>query len=144
MSPALRASTVLFEIERHAVWVYGAGLELAQPTPFLASAARRERLIARILHTSEALRDLLPRVPGAGLDPDEAVDVAVVLRCALETWERARVAWQGDQQCHAVTTALAELTEIGDAVGDVLASLSNPRDDSEILTMYESCSRKVQ
>jgi len=124
MSRATRDATVLDDIERHAVALYAAGLDLMHNPARFASLKRRSRIVARLLRTTEALRTLLPHVRTAGVNPDDAADVGVVLGRAVETWDCSVLLWQEDDEWNAVTAAVAELVEIADAMDNELASLS--------------------
>jgi len=93
--------------------------------------AQNQQLLPRILQTSEAFNETASRFTDARHDPDEALDVALILGRALKHWNRARVLWQADPRHSALRAAAAELANAGERLEDALALPPFPNEESQ-------------
>lgn len=121
MSSVVRDWTAMLnEIERHVAWFYAAAVRVATDTA--PRPVSEERFLRRVLRTTETFRTAIGWLHAVKPHPDEILDLAVILRRALEHWERARTAWHSDASYAAVSAAAGELAETAEALEDVVAT----------------------
>ncbi|MGH9242170.1 MAG: hypothetical protein ACRD3G_29330 [Vicinamibacterales bacterium] len=110
----------LKDIERHVAWFYAAAVRAATDNPDRLSVERDQRLLRRVLRTSEAFTTSVGWLREVKPNPDEILDLAVILTRALDYWNEARARWQTDARRAALSAAAAELAEAADALQDAI------------------------
>ena len=110
----------LKDIERQIAWFYAAAVRAATSKSRRAHAERDERLLRRVLRTSEAFTASIGWLHEVKPNPDEILDLAVILTRALDYWNEARARWQAEATHVALCTAAAELAHAADALQDAI------------------------
>jgi hypothetical protein len=146
MPPVERARPAsLRDIERHVAWFYTAAVRAATGSRDRPRPERDERLLRRVLRTSEAFTTFVGWLHEVKPNPDEILDLAVILTRAQEYWDEARARWQADTARVALSAAAAELAHAADALQDAITAspwLGNPAlSSSERLGIWP---RKIQ
>ena len=117
MPPVERARPAsLKDIERHVAWFYAAAVRAAAGSRTRPRPERDERLLRRVLRTSEAFTRSIGWLREVRPDPDAILDLAVILTRALDYWDEARAPWQTDTSRVALSAAAAELADAADAL----------------------------
>ena len=137
------AATLLNEIECHVAWLYSTALQAARDTTVCVSTKQNQELLPRILQTSEAFNEAASRLPDAPHDPDEALDVALILGRALRHWSRARARWQADPRHSALRVAAAELANAAERLEDALAPPPFPEEEPQGAATSIASTRRV-
>jgi hypothetical protein len=139
------APYVLNEIEHHVAWLYATAVQVSHGCDGRRRNTQHRELTGRIVDTTQALKQILPRVPSADIDADEAVELAVVLGRALKAWNRARMRWQSKARATALVAAATELATIGVALEEALASVPwVGEDDFHTARLHARSSRKIE
>jgi hypothetical protein len=133
MSPEEIARPNLTDIERHVAWLYATALRLLRDSP--VQPGRRQRLVQQVLRESEALRSLVGRLRVLDLDPDLALDVAMIQGRALDLWRIRLKEWRTDPQYADLVSAGTELLVLAGVLQDALASPSAGEDDESSTTL---------
>lgn len=121
MSPVERNRPASFEdIERHVAWFYGAAVRAATKGAVRPSAERHQRLLRRVLRTSEAFTTAAAWLREVKPNPDEILDLALILTRALGYWDEARARWRPDSSYAALSAAATELADAADGLQDAL------------------------
>ena len=110
----------LKDIERHVAWFYAAAVRAATGSRERPRPERDERLLRRVLRTSEAFTASVGWLHEVKPNPDEILDLAVILTRALDYWNEARARWQTDTSRVALSAAAAELAHAADALQDAI------------------------
>jgi hypothetical protein len=138
------AATLLEEIERHVAWVYLTALQPWDEGARHPRATQDQQLLRQILHASEAFKKATSRLSDREHDPDEALDVALILGRALRHWNRAAAEWQSDARRTSLHAAAMELTHAGEALHSALAPPpSFPDEENHGTLPYVPLPRKV-
>jgi hypothetical protein len=134
---------MLHDMECRVAWLYSTALEMTAKTPSRTVLADHDRILPRMLETSEAFKRVIPQLEDSDLDPDHVLHVAVMLGRALELLERARMGWRADGDAP-LAAAATELGLAGQALHDVLALAPwRPDRDQMPLRLYVP-PRKIQ
>ena len=134
----------LKDIERHVAWFYAAAVRAATENPARPRVERDERLLRRVLRTSEAFTTSVGWLREVKPNPDEILDLAVILTRALDYWNEAVTGWQSDPSRAALCAAAAELAAAADALQDAITGspwLGHSVSSTEMHGMWP---RKVQ
>jgi hypothetical protein len=136
-------ATLLNEIEYHVAWLYSMALQAGNDNTACASTKQNQELLSRILQTSEAFNDTASRFTDARHDPDEALDVALILGRALKHWNRARARWHADPRHSALWAAATELANAGERLEDALAPPPFPEEEPQSAATSMPSTRRV-
>ena len=112
----------LKDIERHVAWFYAAAVRAATGSRQRPRPERDERLLRRVLSTSEAFTRSVGWLHEVKPNPDEILDLAVILTRALDYWDEARARWQTDTSRAALSAAAAELAHAADAMQEAITA----------------------
>jgi hypothetical protein len=98
-----------------------------------------------VLRTSEAFTASVGWLHERKPNPDEILDLAVILTRALDYWNEARARWQAETAHVALCAAAAELADAADALQDAITG-SPWRGNSAVSTseMQGIRPRKIQ
>ncbi len=97
-------------------------LHLAGRGQSVSLIEREERLLRRVLRTSEAFTQSIRWLHEVKPDPDAILDLAVILTRALDYWDEARAPWQADTSRVALSAAAAELGDAADALQNAITA----------------------
>jgi hypothetical protein len=110
----------LKDIERQVAWFYAAAVHAATQDSDRPRGERDDRLLRRVLRTSEAFTHSVGWLHEVKPNPDEILDLAVILTRALDYWNEARAPWQTDASRAALSAAAAELAQAAFALQDAI------------------------
>jgi hypothetical protein len=137
-------TAMLHDMECRVAWLYSTALEMTAKMPSRTMSVDHDRVLPRMLETSEAFKRVIPQLEDSDLDPDHVLDVAVMLGRALQLLARARMRWrlEGDAR---LTAAATELGLAGEALHSVLALAPwRPDRDQAALRLNAPRPRKIQ
>ena len=120
MPPVERARPAsLKDIELHVAWFYAAAVRAGSRE---RPPEQEERLLRRVLRTSEAFTQSIGWLHEVKPDLDAILDLAVILTRALDYWDEARARWQTDTSRVALSAAAAELAHAANALQEAITA----------------------